>query len=244
VTATDTDADREARPTRRRRLRIVVVAVVAVLALAALAVWWFVLRDTAEPEADLDAIDAGGSADGPATPDGDWAVEPGEDVFVGYRVDELFAGDTLSVTATGRTPAVEGTLTVDGTTVTAAELTADVTQLASDQARRDAALATRGLETDQFPEATFTLTEPLELPSPPERDAPVTATAAGELTLHGVAAPVEVQVEARWDGPTISVAGSTPITFADHGMEPIDIPGFVRTEGTGTMELQLVFVPA
>lgn len=246
MTATDQGTDtgeRAARP-GRRRLRLVLVAALLLLALAGLALWWFVLRDTSDPEADLDAIDAGAAAgDAPATPDGTWAVEPGDDVFVGYRVDELFAGDSLSVTATGRTPAVDGTLTVEGTTVTAAEVTADVTQLASDQARRDSALATRGLETDRFPEATFALTEPLDLPAPPERDAPVTTTVGGDLTLHGVTAPVDVEVEARWDGPTISVAGSAPIAFADHDMAAIDIPGFVRTEDTGTMEFQLVFVP-
>lgn len=234
----------------RKRWPLVVAALVVVLAVVAGAVWWFVLRDTAEPEADLDRIESGSSAEGasagegPDTPDGTWAVALGESVFVGYRVDEVFAGESVTRTATGRTPAVSGTMTVEGDTVTAADVTADVTQLASDQARRDSALATRGLETGEFPEATFTLSEPVTLPTAPERDAPVEATVAGELTLHGESRPVELAVEARWDGPTISVAGNAPVAFADFGMEAVEIPGFVRTEDTGTMEFQLVFEPA
>ena len=258
MSRTDTPADpppspppsSPAAPPRRKRWPFVVGGVVVVLALVGAAVWWFVLRDTADPEADLDAIDTGAegadgsSGEGPATPDGEWAVAPGESVFVGYRVDELFAGDSVSRTATGRTPAVTGTLTVEGDTVTAADVTADVTQLTSDQARRDSALATRGLETGEFPEASFTLAEPVTLPSAPERDTSVEATVSGDLTLHGVTAPVTLTVEARWDGPTISVAGRAPIAFADYGMEVVDIPGFVRTEDNGTMEFQLVFAPA
>ena len=55
-------------------------------------------------------------------------------MFVGYRVQELFGGETLKATAVGRTPAVEGTMTVSGTWVTPVEITADMTQLKSDKA--------------------------------------------------------------------------------------------------------------
>lgn len=244
MTETETETETEA-PPRSRRWPVVVGAVLAVVALAGVAVWYFVLRDTSDPAADLDAIESGGDAgSGPDTADGTWTVEAGDSVFVGYRVDEVFAGDTVTVTATGRTPAVEGSLTVEGDEVTAADLTADMTQLASDQERRDSALATRGIETAEFPEATFTLTEPVALPAAPERGADVEATAVGDLTLHGVTQPVEIAVEARWDGPTISIAGSAPVAFADYDIDVIDIPGFVRTSDNGTLEFQLVFAPA
>ena len=231
------------------RARIAAAAVVVVLVLGGVGLWYFVLRDAAEPEASVDAVAGSGGAsaasgDGPATPDGEWAVSPGESVFVGYRVQETFAGSVAERTATGRTPAVEGTMTVEGDTITAASVSADLSRLESDQDRRDSALRTRGLETDRFPDAAFELTDPVTLPAPPSRGDTVAVTATGDLTLHGVTAPVEVEIEAQWDGPTISVAGSAPIAFADFGMEPIDIAGFVSTEDSGTMELQLLFVPA
>jgi polyisoprenoid-binding protein YceI len=231
------------------RARIAAAVVVVVLAVGGVGLWYFVLRDTAEPEASVDAVggSSGGAAAsgaGPATPDGEWAVSPDESVFVGYRVQETFAGSVAERTATGRTPAVEGTMTVEGDAITAASVSADVSRLESDQDRRDSALRTRGLETDRFPDAAFELTGPVTLPAAPARGETVAVTATGELTLHGVTAPVEVELEAQWDGPTISVAGAAPIAFADFGMEPIEIAGFVSTEDSGTMELQLLFVPA
>lgn len=236
-----------------KNVKIGIAAVLAVIVVAGAGLWWFVLRDTAEPEASIDAVagddgeDAagGGAADGtPDTVDGEWAVQQGETVFVGYRVAELFAGETIEKTATGRTPEVEGTMTIEGDTITSASLTADLTQLESDQGRRDAALRTRGLETERFPDSTFELTEPITLPSAPEVGETVAVTAVGDLTIHGETSPVEVALEAQWEGPSISVAGSTPIAFADFGMDAIEIAGFVSTDDEGTMELQLSFVPA
>jgi polyisoprenoid-binding protein YceI len=72
--------------------------------------------------------------------------------------------------AVGRTGEVTGSAQVASTTIEAAELTADMTTLESDEARRDGALRDRGIETDRFPEATFTLTEPVRaraVPRPP-----------------------------------------------------------------------------
>lgn len=229
-----------------KRLVMAATAVVVVIGLVGVALWYFVLRDTADPEASIAAIDgesAGGEA-GPETADGVWAVEPGETVFVGYRVDENFVGETVTVTATGRTSEVEGSVTVEGDSITDASFTADLTQLESDEDRRDAALRTRGLETDEFPEATFELTEAIDLPSEPERGETVELTATGDLTLHGETVSTDVELEGRWDGPTISIAGNAPITFGDFGMEAIDIPGLVSTDDHGTMELQLLLVPA
>ena len=231
------------------RKRLVVLGVVtAVVLVGCGAVWYTLIRDTADPEADVDAIasDAGdpGAGDGPATADGTWTIEADGTVFVGYRVQETFAGDVVEKTATGRTPAVEGTMTVDGDRIAEATFTADLLQLKSDQARRDSALLSRGLELETYPEASFELTSPIPLPSAPAEGETVEVTATGDLTLHGRTAPVELALEGRWEGATISVAGSAPITFADFGMEAIDMAGFVRTDDHGVLELQLLFVPA
>ena len=120
------------------------------------------------------------------------------------------------------------------------DITADVTQLKSDQARRDSAITMRGLQTQQFPEATFALTKPITLPST-DQGKELDVTATGDLTLHGETKSVDVALKAEWDGSVIKVAGSTPIAFADYGIDTIEIPGFVKTDDNGTMELQLLF---
>jgi polyisoprenoid-binding protein YceI len=226
----------------RRLLALVVVA--AVLVVGAVVFYLVVLRDdppdrlTLSPESE--ESDAAG---GPATPEGQWVVRTGDDTVVGYRVRENLAG--IDQEAAGRTNDVEGTLTVDGnTTISAAEVTAGLQSLESDEDRRDNAIRSRGLETDRFPEATFRLTAPAQLPSSPAQGQDLSATVTGELTLHGVTKAVEVPVQGRWDGGTIEVVGSIPIAMADYDIDPPNVGGFVSVEDEGEIELRLTFVPA
>ena len=182
--------------------------------------------------------------------DGTWQVDTSigsfsdfTSSFVGYRVKEQLAS-VGATTAVGRTPAVEGTLTISGTTVTAVEITADLTQLKSDEANRDRQLARQGIETSQFPTATFVLTEPLELGSIPAGDAAIEAIATGELTLHGVTREVQVTLQAKRSGDTIIVAGSLPIAFADYDIAKPSSFSVLSIEDEGIMELQLFFTRA
>ncbi|HEX5614564.1 MAG TPA: YceI family protein [Acidimicrobiia bacterium] len=229
----------------KRRLAKVVIVLVVLLAALAGAFWWFVLRDDAPPEAALpDRTVATTSDDAePQSPDGTWTVQTGDDVFVGYRIEEQFAGDTITSTAVGRTAVVSGSLVVTGTEVTAVDIEADTTALESDASRRDGFIRDRGLETTAFPTASFRLTEPIDLGGPPELGAVVAATATGELELHGVAREVQIAVEARWNGDTIDVSGSLPIVLADYDIERISIP-FVTVAEDGVLELQLTFARA
>jgi polyisoprenoid-binding protein YceI len=157
-----------------------VAGVVVVLGVAALAGWWFLLRDDAPPEADIDtagetldeaATGTGDASSGEAAAvDGTWTVDQSVGSFAdfsgtwaGYRFDEELVGIGGN-TAVGRTPDVTGTLTVADGAVTAVDVEVDLTTLDSDSDRRDGALRTRGLESDRFPTATFRLTEPVTLP--------------------------------------------------------------------------------
>ncbi|MGQ0823656.1 MAG: YceI family protein [Actinomycetota bacterium] len=224
--------------------RLIILALLAVVAAGA-AFWWFVLRDDAPPRAQLrdrssDTTVAATASTGTAGPAvaGAWSVQPDEEVFVGYRVTELYAGETIKNTAVGRTPAVTGTITITGTTVDAASFIADLTQLVSDESRRDNRMRDRGLETNTFPNATFTLTTRIQL-GDPALDTALTFTATGDLTLHGVTRSIEVAIDARWNGDTIDLAGGVPIVLADYEIEPPDVAGFVAVDGNGEMEFQL-----
>ncbi|MCU0311330.1 MAG: YceI family protein [Acidimicrobiales bacterium] len=224
------------------------VAVVGVVVLGGIAFWWFVLRGDAPERAslpvrttDTTVAPAAGSTTGP---DGDYSLSPGQDVFVGYRVEELFGGETVKKTAVGRTSALTGTLTVAGGQVTVVDIEADMTQLASDSSTRDNALRTRGLQTEQFPTATFVLTSPIELPADLAAGEQVELTATGDLTLHGVTRSVDVPLQALWDGAsTISIAtpAGIPILMADYAIEPPS-NSLVTVDENGEIELQLVFV--
>lgn len=98
-------------------------------------------------------------------------------------VDEELA-NIGAATAVGRTPAVTGSIELSGTTLSAAAFEADLTQLASDESRRDRAIQ-RALETGTYPNATFTLAEPVDLGTLPAEGETVEVSAVGDLTVHG-----------------------------------------------------------
>lgn len=184
---------------------------------------------------------------GPDGIDGTWTIDTTigsfsdfSSSFVGYRVNETFA-DNRANEAVGRTPALAGSLILDGTSITTVDVTADMTRLQSDDDRRDGRLREQAIETGQFPEATFHLTAPIDLGAVPEDGATLTATAAGELTLHGVTRSVAVTVEARRSGDVVTVTGSTPILFADYAIERPSSFLVLSIEDHGIMEFQLHF---
>jgi polyisoprenoid-binding protein YceI len=171
--------------------------------------------------------------------DGSWELQTG-DSFVGYRVREQLAILPAPSDAVGRTTAVEGGLDVSGLEITKVDVTADLTQLISDKSMRDERIRTIGLETDSFPEATFTLTEPITFEAQPAESETIVAGAMGELSLHGVANQLCVPVQATLTGDGIQVLGSVGVVFADYEMQAPNF-GFVTTENHGTIEFQLDF---
>jgi polyisoprenoid-binding protein YceI len=160
---------------------------------------------------------------------------------VGYRVKEILFG--VDTTAVGRSSSVTGTLTIDGTTVTSTDFSVDVATITSDESRRDNQFRGRIMSADEFPTASFTLTEPIELGVDVADGAAVTTTATGELTLRGAARPVTFEVTAKMENGLIGVQGSIPVVFADYGIANPSSGG-ITTEDNGLVEFVLVFEPA
>ncbi|MCU0270208.1 MAG: YceI family protein [Acidimicrobiales bacterium] len=252
----------------KNRSKYVVVAVVlVVVAVVAAGAFWF-LRDDAPDEVSLeqatesvDGDDAatteegttagagsdeatGAGIDGTWTVDsesGDFDFESATGSFVGFRIQEELAS-IGSATAVGRTGDVTGTMEIEGTTVTAATFEVDLTTITTNESRRDDRVQ-QALETDQFPTATFTLSEPIELGESAAAGEPVTVDAPGELTIHGVTQQVVFPLEAQLVEGTVVVVGSIDVTFADYGVEVPSAPVVVSVEDTGVLELQLLLVP-
>ncbi len=233
--------------------RIVLVAVGLVVAVVgATAVWVVFFQEDAPPPPSLDAVDGGTdtTADGDS-PEGIWTVVANPDTYGGYRIDETFSGVSTPVEpAVARSGQVTGTVTIEGSTVSAATFSVDLTTLASDPCnvppgvnltcdRRDELMKTSGLETNSFPEATFTLTEPIELDPVPDIGAAVEVDAVGTLELHGVTQTVTFPMQARWDGSQLVVVGSLEIALADYAITPPDLP-FLSVEDTGTIEVSMI----
>jgi polyisoprenoid-binding protein YceI len=238
----------------RRTLGILAAAAVVVLVIVGAGVWWFLIRDDA-PEAasietageTLDEAGDGEEAAGDGSLEGSWAVDTSVGSFddfsgtwAGYRVDEELASIGTN-TAVGRTPGVTGTMTVAGEEVTAVDVEVDLTTLQSDSGTRDGALRSRGLESDQFPTATFSLSEPVALPDGLGDDGTASASATGELTLHGVTKEVAVEVDVDLAGSTAAVVGQAPVRLSDFGIEAPTGFSVLSIQDEGVFEFQIFF---
>lgn len=193
-------------------------------------------------ESDLDAaIGAAATTDAPDRPDGTEAWTVTADSQVGYRVREnLFGVDTEAV---GRTDQITGTFHIDHTRVASGEFVVDVASIESDDGRRDGQFRGRIMSTDEFPEATFRLTEPIDLGTEPTDGVQVATTATGELTLRGVTNPVTFDVTAEQQDGRVGVLGAIPVVFADYSIANPSISG-ITTDDEGLLEFVLVFEPA
>jgi polyisoprenoid-binding protein YceI len=235
------------------------VIVLAVLAGAAYGIWYLFLKPSgpaAVAEASLPALPssaAGASASAASSGsttgglDGTWnvdtsvgAVSDGTGTFVGYRVQEQLANVGANI-AVGRTPDVSGSLTMVGSKITAGTITANLTTLRSDDDRRDGQLSRQGIQTSQFPDATFTLTAPIDLGSVPADGATFTASAVGQLTLHGQTKDVTIPIKGKRSGDAVVVSGSLPIVFADYGISKPNSFAVLSIADQGTMEFQVFF---
>lgn len=241
---------------RTGRGRLLLGAAVVVLVGAGFGVWWFFIRDDAPPEASVEAAsegqaqdDSSGSGDGgsisPDDVEGNWVVEQtpdaedGSGTFAGYRIQEELA--TIGgQTAVGRTRDVTGAATIEGGQLTDAQFEVDMTTLQSDENLRDDRLRTQGLQTDQYPTATFTLTETLDLPDEAAAGEEVPLQAVGDLTLHGVTRSITVDLNASFNDETIAVAGSASVVLADYEIEKPTGLSVLSIEDQGTFELQLL----
>lgn len=246
-----TDLKTHPAPGRKRKWPVLVSAVVVVAVAAAGLAWYF--ADDAPSAVDLAATASAGvvtTEPGEATStlgvDGTWIVDTSVGTFdvegdttatfAGFRVNEvMMIGETVAV---GRTPVVDGSVTIEGDTVTAAEFSADLTAIVSDASRREKSIQ-EALGTTEHPEATFVLTEPIELGDEAISGEPVSVPAVGELTINGVTNPVEIRLDAQLIDGSILVTGTTDVVFADYEIKIPASIAVVSVEDHGVVELQL-----
>jgi polyisoprenoid-binding protein YceI len=170
---------------------------------------------------------------------GTWVLASDGESFVGYRVKEQLA-TVGTFTAVGRTQNIAATLEFDGSAITDAQVTADLSTLTSDSAMRDGQLKRQALETATYPTAAFVLTQPIELGGVPAEGETVSATATGDLTLHGVTRSVRIPLQGQLTNGHVVVVGSLDIAFADFGIQKPSSAIVLGVEDHGILELQLV----
>lgn len=230
-----------------RRLKWLAVAVPLAAVLALGGTWAYVEFIKEDAPARLTLRGSGAPAApsttgaSPGTPaaesvDGTWEATSGSQA--GYRVEEVLLGRNTE--AAGRTDEVTGELVIEGSQVTAATVTVDMTTVTSDENRRDNQFRGRIMDVATYPTSTFNLTQPIDLGDLPDDGEQITVPAAGELTLRGTTKTVTVDLSARRNGADVEVNGSIPMVFAEWNI-PNPSFGPVTTEDHGELEFLVVF---
>jgi polyisoprenoid-binding protein YceI len=150
------------------KLKYSLLGIAAVVVVAAGAFVYFgILSNDSPAEFSLEKGSTENSAAAPPAGElaGTWKVASAQ---AGYRVREKLASLSAQSDAVGRTTAVTGGVTIandDGAyTARDASFTVDLSQLQSNQSRRDNKIRTIGLETGKYPQATFVAAGPINIP--------------------------------------------------------------------------------
>ena len=159
--------------------------------------------------------------------------------FAGFRVDEVLSniGD---FTAVGRTAEVSGSIELSNTALVAATVEVQMGTLRTDNSFRDGQIY-RALNTSEFPLATFTLVEPVDLPAGMADGEAFSGSAVGDLTVKGATNRVSFDLQAQLVGDRIVAVGSSDVVFSDFGVTAPTAPIVVSVEDHGVMEFQLLF---
>ncbi|MYL02575.1 MAG: YceI family protein [Acidimicrobiaceae bacterium] len=189
------------------------------------------------------------TVDGAADLAGVWNVEVAENPgdlqgeptvsFAGFRVDEVL-NNIGDFTAVGRTARVSGSIELSDTALVAATVEVQMGTLQTDSSFRDGRIY-QALNTSEFPLATFTLAEPVELPAGMADGEAFSGSAEGDLTIKGVTNRVAFDLQAQLVGDRIVAVGSSAVVFSDYGVTAPTAPIVVSVEDNGIMEFQLLF---
>jgi hypothetical protein len=237
TTTTTADSDPTTPPRKRHWARRVLITLAALVVLLVASVILYIKLAPVPAPLALQAT----PTSAPTDPlEGQWDVTTGS--TAGFRIQQTVLFATNDVVQ--RTEAVTGTVTITGTQAT------EATEATEATFRIDlTTLNTNGtptpqlaisLDTKHHPNATITLTEPLDLDPAITSGTTITTTAPAQLSLRGQTHPTTVTITARQDGDTLQVTGSLPVTFADWDIpNPDDYGPLGSLADHGTAEFRL-----
>lgn len=160
-----------------------------------------------------------------------------------YRVGETFFTNNRFNVAVGTTRAISGEIFVDRRRLANSRLglvVVDISQLTSDQARRDRAIRDRWLESARYPRAEFRVDRIEGLPESYREGETVPVTLHGRLTVREVERPVTFVGSMVLAGDTLRGTATTTIRMTDFGFDPPSILGMLRAENEVQIEVDIV----
>lgn len=188
-----------------------------------------------------DGIDRAATREATTEIDGEWRVtnRPGPNsTSAGFTFNEVLPGERK--TTSGSTQGVAGTVTIAEGALTAGEITVDLTNLRTDSDVRDNNVRRKILHTEQYPEATFVLTEPTDISGVPEDGSVVPVIVTGQLTIKETTKTISPQLEVARSGSNLIVGGDIDFNRLDYGVEtPEFVAATIAEEGQINLRLNM-----
>jgi polyisoprenoid-binding protein YceI len=165
-----------------------------------------------------------------------------------YAVGEtFFFENNRHFVAVGTTSAVAGDILIDRVNPAATqvgEIVIDISQLRSDDSRRDNAIRRQWLESSRYPKATLKTTTIAGLPAALVDGTPYAFRLTGDLTIRTTTRSVTWEVTATLDGETLRGKATVPIKLTDFGIQPPKLVDLgVEDDVVLTLEFVAVAVP-
>ncbi len=160
-----------------------------------------------------------------------------------YTVSETFLDDNRVGDAIGTTSAIAGDILIDRANPSASqigEIVVDISQLTSDNSRRDNAIRRNWLESAKYPLATFNNGTISDLPGTLSEGTPFTFKITGDMTIHDTTSPVIWNVTMTLDGNTLRGSATTEFKMSDFNVQAPDIAGIVKAEDDVLLTLDIV----
>jgi len=165
---------------------------------------------------------------------------------VRYRIREQLVGFDLPNDAVGATSDVTGGITFDASgrvVPSASRFQVNVGTLKSDKDRRDGYVRGRVLQASEHPTVDLapTAIDGLALPFP--TSGTKTFQLHGDLTVRGVTRPTTWQVNAKFDGSTVTGTAATTFTFAEFALTQPRVPVVLSVSDTIKLEYDFSLSP-
>lgn len=222
------------------RKSVITLIAVAVVALAIVIVGPVLYRVFTHEGVRTGDFDAEQLKPASTSAEGDWKIIGGDDsknTSVGFTFNEVLPGSRRTTSAS--THNVTGDMTVKGKNLEEATIVVDMATLNSDIEVRDVNVRNKILNVDQYPEAKFELTKPLDISSIPDSGKRVAIEVPGRLTIRGVSNDVTVPMQAARTDDLVLLSGNLKINREDYNVLS---PEFVAAKIADEGELNLRIV--
>jgi polyisoprenoid-binding protein YceI len=163
-----------------------------------------------------------------------------------YEVGETFFQGNRFNLAIGRTKGIAGEVLVDFANPANSQIgtiVIDVSQLTSDEGRRDNYIRNNALQSSQYPQVTFKPTKIEGIPASVKPGDQLTLKVTGDLTVKQTTKPVTFDVTLTANQDKVTGTGSTTIALSDFGVGPIQL-AMLQTEDKAKLVFDFVALPA